>query len=189
MDAFIYRIATLGPGGSDSERAAMYFGDRLWRHEGSPVRHREAFHGPYSGPVKIVLRDSFEESLQEVREGGADFGVVPAAYNNLFRLHCQYRDLDIWQAFPLPTKEMVLAQRPGTKAVRKVALHPTTEPLAPPGTELLYIPSKPRCVEAVIHGEADAAIGSRDVAEQHGLEVVENFGSIPMTWEVFRRRR
>lgn len=122
-----------------------------------------------------------------MRAGRAGFGIVPAAYNHLFRLHCEYRDLAIREAFPLATKAMVLARRPGA-VVRSVALHPTTESLVPDGLERVYIPSKPRCIAAVIAGEADAAIGSEDVAAAHGLEVVERFGEIPMTWEVFVRR-
>jgi len=189
---FLYRISTLGPEGTDSERAAKYFGSRLWRpghYEHGPEWHRRAFPEMYEDPVRIDLRDTFEEALEEVRQQRSHFAIVPAAYNNLFRLHCEYRDLDIWQTFPLATKEMVLAKRSETNGIKTVALHPSTDYLAPEGMKKLYIPSKPLCVEAVVNREADAVIGSIDVIEQHELEIMESFGEIPMTWEVFRRRR
>lgn len=169
MNVFIY-IATLGPGGTDSERAARYFGSGL-----------KASYG-------ISLEPSFEAALQNVRTGEASFGIVPAAYNNLFRLHSDFRDLVIAEAFPLPTKEMVLARRPGSTDIKRVALHRSTDALCPANTEKLYIPSKPLCIEAVVRGDADAAIGSRDVVENYGLEIIESFGEIPMSWEVFARR-
>ncbi len=152
--------------------AAKYFGSNLLRP------HYQ---------FNILLKDSFEDALQSVREGESRLGVVPAAYNNLFRLHCDYRDLDIYKAFPLATKEIVLARVPGKGTIRKVACHPSTETLLPEGVERLSISSKPLCVKAVVNGEADACIGSIDVVEENCLEIVNSFGKIPMTWEVFRK--
>ena len=173
VNAFIY-IATLGPSGTDSERAAIYYGNKLGK------------------PYQLDLRRSFDNALQMVRSQEASFGIVPAAYkavdDDLFRLHVRNRDLVIVEAFPLATKEMCLGKKPGTEEIRRVALHPTTDSLCPPGVEKLYIHSKPLCVEAVVKGEADAAIGSVDVMRQYGLEIAEGFGEIPMTWEVFRKR-
>ncbi|MBI2005550.1 MAG: hypothetical protein HYS80_02185 [Candidatus Aenigmarchaeota archaeon] len=169
MNDFI-NISTLGPNGTDSERAAKYF---------AQIRRLP--------PYDLKLSSSFEKALQDVREGGAHFGIVPAAYNDLLGLHYRFRDLLIDELFLLPTKEMVLARRSGTEVIRCVALHPSTDSFAPEGVEKLYIPSKPLCIEAVIRGDADACIGSRDVADKYGLEVVESYGEIPMSWEVFRR--
>ena len=156
---------------------------------GRGVAFRGLGYDEFDAGIAIDLCDSFETAFDHVRTGKVDFGIVPAAYNNLFRLHCQYRDLAIADAFPLATKEMVLAKRADAPAIRTVALHPTTKSLAPAGAQLIEIPSKPLCVEAVLTGTADAAIGSRDVAEAAGLEIVESFGEIPMSWEVFARRR
>lgn len=213
MNDFIYRIATLGDksGESDSERAAKYFRggfQKLSPYTSHQVMNfhyaiRANFGREFSGiryeemdrRVKIDLHGSFEDALIAVREGRAEFGVVAAAYNHLFRLHCQFRDLDMSYTFPLATKEIVLAKKSTTDDIRTVALHPTTECLlqytshVPKDVKTDPIPNKPLCIQEAADGKVDAAIGSKDVAEQHGLVIVESFGEIPMSWEVFGRRR
>ncbi len=165
----IYIISTLGPEGTDSERAALHY----------------ALTGKIPNPV-IQLYSSFEAALDSVRSRVSDFAIVPAAYNNLFSLHLAYRDIPIIDTFILPTKSMVLAKRPNyTGEIRRIAIHPSTRPLLPETCEPVYVESKPLCLKMVADGKIEAAIGSEDVAENMDLEVIRDFGPVPMTWEVF----
>lgn len=198
-------VATLGPRGTDSECAAKYFaGSLMFDMYGSAVDNYlhqavmdfigdepeyEKFELAVHQPMRISLQSSFAEALQHVREKKADFGIVPAAFPDLLRFHYENRDLGILLAFSYPTKELVYAKKPGIKQPTRIALHPSTDKFSPEGLEKIYIHSKPLCVEAVVRGETDAAIGSRDVVENYGLEIIESFGEIPMSWEVFARRR
>lgn len=167
----LYRISTLGPKGTDSERAALHY----------------ALTQKILDPV-IQLYSSFESALDTVRFRNSDFAIVPAAYNGLFSLHLLYRDVPIIDTFILPTKPMVLAKIPGQIGeIRRVAIHPATKPLLPESCEPVYVESKPLCLQMVADGKIQAGIGSEDVAESMGLEIVKNFGPIPMTWEVFGR--
>ena len=172
---FTYKIiSTLGPAGTDSERAAHHYTNRL---RTNPWTKHE-----------VVLFSSFEEVLRSVSIEKAHCGIVPAAYNELFQLHVQALNdgLYIRDVFILPTKEMVLAKGKYCNGkIKSIALHPSTESLVPFGIEKVYVRSKPLGIEKVVNGEVDAAIASRDVAEKHNLEIVESYGEIPMTWEVF----
>ena len=168
------KIATLGPAGTDSERAAHHYAERTKIY--SLTKH------------EVVLFPSFEEVLKNVSTEKAYFGIVPAAYNELFRLHVQaLKDgLYISDVFILPTKELVMAKGKWCNGnIKSIAIHHSTESLAPSGIEKVYVQSKPLGIEKVVNREVDAAIASRDVAEKHNLEIVETFGEIPMTWEVF----
>ena len=164
-----YTISTLGPEGTDSQRAA----------------HHYALSSGISD-YDILLCESFEDALDRVRDG-SDFGIVPAAYPGLFALHCKYRDLPIIGSFVLYTKSMVLARANQNGPIRTVALHPATKHLLSDQYEPVFINSKPLCLRKVVDGDVDAGIGSKDVAEELGLKIVEEFGEIPMTWEVFSR--
>lgn len=165
----ITAIATLGPHGTCSEQAANLYSARI-------------------GEAEIQLYDSFESSAQAVQEGSAQFAVIPSAYVHLndivFRYLCQIAIVD---TFTMDTPNLVMAKN-GASQVSRVASHPAPAGLVErifPNAELIHTKSNSRSALDVVDKKVDACLTTIIAAREYGLDIIHDFGPVPMGWNVF----
>jgi hypothetical protein len=94
--------------------------------------------------------------------------------------------LELAECFVLDTYNMLLARRPGSADGGVVASHPApavlAAPLASRGVRL--VSSNAQAAVACAAGEADACVTTLEAARRHGLEVVRDFGPVPMGFTI-----
>lgn len=131
------KIHTLGPAGTDSERAAKHWSQHL------------------KTPVLIELWPSYTKLFQSLTNFAGDCIVMPAGYIDPVEdlswvdLHFgAYGQLTLEEVFALPTMTMVILERKHFKS-DSIAIQPATESLLQASTQFpdncqrVYVPSKP----------------------------------------------
>lgn len=173
------RVLTLGPEGTDAQaEASRLRGD-------------------------VVLVPSFGQAM-ELAASGQGLALVPTGFlhadgrtvvESWVDLHFRWKDnLRLSAVWESPTKEMCLAVRPEISAlgdIRSVLVHPATREFAAqmvPHADLRFVTAKPLAVAGVVRGDADACIGSLDVAVATGkLRVLKRFAPT-MIWCLYAPR-
>ena len=166
-------IATLGPTGTDSERASKAYQSRLG------LAQADRYPTYTSGFV------SFDSALSDCLVIAS---AAPEANEYVFSK--PYRStIEITDAFLSRTLDMVLVKRKGVKVIRSVAIHPATAPLLrETNYELFSSTSKSQAVIDCLNKKADAALTSISCFDSAKCDLVENFGSYNMSWAVFQRK-
>lgn len=180
------RVGTLGPAKTSSDAVAAFL--------------VENFH--VEDETTVDLFPTFDDVLAALLDGSVDLALVPHAYDriNVFYM-CSEAELRL--VFVHATPVYGLARDRGTNAMPRgevtIASHPAPLPLlasllAP--TEYARRNRAVRIVEStsaaaalVESGEAELAVTNEHAAHHHGLEFVETYGPIRMSWSVFSRRR
>lgn len=159
-------IRTLGPRGTNCERAA-----RFW------FRNRRI-------DGEVILHDTLEDGVSHLPERGRSALLACAVYPDLHtlvfsNLHC----LRLADSFILPTHNMLLASR-GCENPGTVASHPAPQGLVPPGAEVVLVTSNSIAARECAEGRVEACITTRPAADQFGLRVLRDFGPVPMDFTV-----
>ena len=98
-------------------------------------------------------------------------------------LVAQFRRLDLAECFVYPTFNMLLASRHG-KMPGTVLTHPAPQHLVPPGCRKILVTSNAQAAADCAAGNADGCITTLPAAEAHRLEIVEDFGPLPMGYTI-----
>lgn len=164
--AWVRSLHTLGPAGTNCERAAF-----RWRANRCP--------GAW-----VELHPTLEAAADAVL-GRTDAVLVGvAAYPQLHTLiYSRIERLQILDAFIMDTDEMVLASSSGDLP-RVCATHPAPEHLLPPSIERRYVASNVLAAQDCVSGQADGCVTTLCAARVHGLSVLHNYGCIPMAFTI-----
>jgi prephenate dehydratase len=165
----IHRIHTLGPSGTNCERAAHYW-----------LSHRAT-----SITSDVSLYPTLEEAAEHIisPEDALLGCVVYPKLNDI--VFDNVNRLMIGDIFLLNTHSMVLAKRPDAEVIRSVATHPAPHPLIPkPTPTITYAKSNIEAAFICDSGETDACVTTLPAAYELGLEPVCDFGPIVMGFTI-----
>lgn len=181
-DGKVEAVATLGPPGTSSERAAHL----LWAQLApSPL-----------DPPAVQLHDTYEAAVAAVLDGEASHVVVANAYRAVNDFYMDTR-LALSSAYVMDTPLYGLASARDAASVPRtptIASHPSPLPLI---RQLLPVPFTPgpiavqnstsAAARAVRDGETDLALTTVPAAEAYGLTFLSRLRPIRMLWSVFTR--
>ncbi|GAA2711198.1 MULTISPECIES: bacilysin biosynthesis protein BacA [Streptomyces] len=163
----VRHLHTLGPQGTNLEAAS---------HEW--LRRR----GITDGTVE--LHSSIESALEAVPADGRHAltacAVYPALHTLVFGNLHRLRMVD---SFVMPTHNMVLAST-GAQHPASVASHPAPKGLVPEGARIREVLSNSQAAIDCAEGLVEGCITTIVAAQAHGLEVVRDFGPVPMVFTV-----
>lgn len=167
-------ISTLGPNGTCSEYASQFFLDK----------------NDYDG--KINLFSTFEQAVEDLKEGKSDHVIIPSAYRNFADIIFQEQyTIEIDDVFKLPTPNLVIANKGNENEIKKVATHSSPSSLVKeyfPNAQLVISKSNSNAAEMLLANKVDACITTIKCAEMYSLNIIHNFGSINMGWNVLKRK-
>ena len=158
-------IHTLGPVGTNLEKAAHYW-----------------FNGQGRDGT-VVLHTQVEDGLADMRFDGSDAILACAVYPRLHDLVFQnLHRLEMVDSFILDTYDMVLATRPGQQSVTTIVTHPAPSSLVTARGQITLSSSNSRAAADCAAGLFDACVTTSQAARRAGLDVIENFGPVPMVF-------
>lgn len=163
-------LHTLGPAGTNCERAARHW---LREHE---VDDRAA----------VRLFPTLEEGV-EALPGDPAVGLLACVVYPLLHeiVFTNLGRLELVDSFVLDTHDMVLAAPPGAAGPpRVVASHPAPVRLVPEGAEHRPATSNAAAALTCARGEVDACVTTGPAAAASGLEIVRNYGPVPMGFTI-----
>jgi hypothetical protein len=164
MIADIRTIHTLGPIGTNLNAAAKEWFSR------NQVECDVRLHNTIESAIDNMPLDRVHALLT--------CAVYPNLYNvvftNLSRL--SFIDTFIWPTFP-----MLLASRDGSRP-KLVATHPAPQSLVPSDMDRVLTTSNSQAALDCINGKVDGCITTMDALELYGLQIVENYGAVPMVF-------
>jgi prephenate dehydratase len=164
----IRELHTLGPAGTNCEKAAYTW---LRRQGRDGVVH-----------LYPTLEDAVEGIAGDPASGLLACVVYPELHTLVFsNLH----RLAMVDCFVLPTHNMVLALRPGVATPRSIASHPAPVGLIPDTiAERRLVNSNTQAAIDCARGLNDACITTAVSAREHGLDVIADFGPVPMGFSI-----
>jgi prephenate dehydratase len=166
----VIAVHTLGPTGTNCERAARFWLDRRPASAGTVHLHESL-----EAAARSVVTDQRPGALLACVVYPALHELV---YHNLGRL--TLRD-----CFVMPTHHMVLAAPSGAGDIHTVASHPAPVSLAEEiGAGIVLVESNSVAAATCRQGLADACITTSVAASQHQLEVIKDFGAIEMAFTI-----
>lgn len=163
---WVSEIHTLGPIGTNCERAAL-----VWATRSCPQ-------------ASVHLHDTMEAAADWVtsRQGAVLLSVV--AYPNLHLIiYSHIEELQLIDVFIMNTDEMVLASATGDTPVLCSA-HPATDKLIPIGIERKFVSSNATAAAECANGSTDGCLTIICMAQKYGLKVIQNFGPVPMGFTI-----
>lgn len=160
-------IYTLGPTGTNCERAAVEWFRRIGITTGSVHLHP-------------TLEDALEAMPLDGQAALLGCVVYPELHNLVFQnLH----RITLADQFLMPTHRMVLASRDG-EMPRTVATHPAPQSLVPVGLTRILSTSNAQAAHDCATGATDGCITTLPAVDAHGLHVVEDFGPVQMGFTI-----
>jgi hypothetical protein len=82
---------------------------------------------------------------------------------------------------------MVVAKKPGRGGLSRVATHPAPQHLAPDGCERILVNSNSVAAALCAAGGVDGCVTTLVAARNNSLEVVRDFGQVPMGFSIHAR--
>lgn len=170
---------TLGPEGSDHQQAALeYLG----------------LQGLLETASIDLVSDMAGEGLERVRSEPNSFLVQCSAHHQANVVNMRYpREVFMVDSFMHPTMEIGLIARRDVDNPRRLAIMKATSGYLDLADweEVIHVPSKPVVAEKLLKGEADAGIASVMHVDENpdALRVVESFGEVMTSWNVFGSRQ
>ncbi|WP_409180693.1 hypothetical protein F9C11_29940 [Amycolatopsis sp. VS8301801F10] len=167
------RIHTLGPAGTNCEAAARHYLEKNGYRDGS-----------------VVLYDTLEDAVEHVLDEPADSALLGCiVYPRLHEIVFDHLDsLALRECFTMPTHRMVLAKPAGSPEIgprSTVLCHPApVQLLDGRGLDVRLATSNAAAARQCAAGEADACITTIVAAGAAGLDIVEDFGPVPMGFSI-----
>ena len=179
------RMATLGPAGTSSERAARHLAEYLsvgWPGEERTPRHA------------VALFDRYELAAASVLDGDSSLLIVANAYHDISDFYMSPQ-LIIRGVFCMNTPQYGIAAKNGQvpHGTITVASHPAPVPLIPQllssgqarNVTVVEYDSTSAAARAAAEGSVDVALTTVPAAEAYDLVVVTGTRDIRMVWSVF----
>lgn len=169
-------VHTLGPEGTNCAMAAQWWLDAYQQHL------------PVSGG--IVLHETLEQAFEALAEQQEGYLLSCAAYPDLHTLIFNRLDqMELCDSFIMPTHSMVLATRVPLDKVRSVATHPAPQSLVGGQYNKVFANSNADAAVLCRRGTADACVTTVVAADRHDLQIVEDFGQVPMAFLLHTLKR
>ncbi len=166
------KIRTLGPAGTNCEAAA---------------RHWIAQQGLNA---QVELHDTLETAMDQVlvEERTALLGCV--VYPDLHQLFFPYlSQMYLADVFLFNTFNMVLATRPGHRHFQLVATHPAPQSLVKSDYPIKLVSSNSEAARLCASEKVDACITTLTAAKNQELELIKDFGEVPMGFTIHLRKQ
>ena len=168
-------IATIGPSGTCSENASKYY-IQLQNKEG-----------------EIKLFSTFEDAVEAVINKEADYLIIPSAYRKIADIIFQNRYvIEIDDVFRMETPGLVIAYKENMMSIKTVATHSTPLILAKEyfglDVEFIISNSNGESARLLLDGTVDACVTTIKCVNMFNFNVLYDFGSISMGWNVFKRK-
>ena len=168
-------IYTLGPEGTNCATAAQWWLDS-----------REA----RNGTQRIVLHETLEQAFDELSGKQDGYLLSCAAYPDLHTLiFTRLGDMELCDSFIMPTDSMVLASRTSADQIKSVATHPAPQSLVASHYRKVFANSNADAAVLCSTGQADACVTTVVAADLHELNIIEDFGQVPMAFLVHSLKR
>ncbi len=169
-----WRVATLGPAGTDHEAAARRY-----------CEHRAL-------DYRLTFFDVVDAALPFVERGLRHLAVVNGAHPDVDLLTTlKWREVGIVDMFVLATKPLALVSRLGVKPM-SIAIMPSTRGYVDLSRweRVERVTAKPVALQKVLDAEVDSAIVSFGGYEAHRdqLHLHDRIGPVECGWLVFARR-
>ena len=172
-------IYTLGPEGTNCATAAQWWLDSRSNGNTSDV----------TAP-RIVLHETLEQAFDELAENQDGYLLSCAAYPDLHTLiFTRLGDMELCDSFIMPTHSMVLASRTSTHQIKSVATHPAPQSLVASQYDKVFANSNADAAVLCRAGKADACVTTVVAAGRHELNVVQDFGQVPMAFLIHSLKR
>lgn len=164
----ITSLHTLGPAGTNCELAARRWGDRTGL------------------AVPIILHGTLEEAADHVAASAGTALVACCAYPELHTLvYERIGRLTMVDCFLMATHHMVLARRTETACAVSICVHPAPAALAPASyATVLGASSNSDAARRCASGLADACVTTLTAAVTEGLDIVQDFGPVTLSFSV-----
>ncbi|MEJ2631541.1 MAG: hypothetical protein P8011_08680 [Acidihalobacter sp.] len=179
------RIGTLGPIGTSSEQAALFYSKTIL---------------PWYLKSSIHLFPTFEEVLESLLSEKINECVVPHAFKNINIFYIN-KHTNLHAIFRFSTPEYGLAyskgKRPKFDDHVRIATHHAPRHLADDRTlvpwekiTIVDAPSTSIAAKMLVDGDCDLAITNASALSNYGddVEFLSSFGQIDMGWSVFTKR-
>ncbi|MFW8595108.1 prephenate dehydratase [Cribrihabitans neustonicus] len=164
--AWVGRIHTLGPSGTNCEKAAL------------------AWAGRKCPNAAVSLHRSMEQAASAVAGAPGSVLLSVVAYPQLHSIIYEHLgNLRLIDVFIMNTDNMVLASSTGEMPVL-CATHPAPEKLLPPSMQRIYAASNVLAAAECAEGRADGCITTLRAAERYGLTILRSFGPVPMGFTI-----
>lgn len=169
------RIATLGPSGTCSEKAAKIFAESL------------------NEETDVELYSTFEEAAECLQRGHVDYAIIPSAYRNLADIMFKGSGkIQLSKVFQYPTLDLVFATKDVDREIKIIASHSSPRNLIVgylDNCQLIDAKSNSNAAQMVLNDLADACLTTRCCAETNSMVILEEFCAIMMGWNVFTRSK
>ena len=135
-----------------------------------------------------MLHQTLEKGVEKIGDDRSSVLIACIVYPDLHNLVFSHRErLEIVECFVFSTHNMVLASRDG-RMPSSVASHPAPRKLVPDEASCRLVTSNAQAAIDCARGEIDGCITTLTAARLHGLEVVRDFGPLPMGFSVHAPR-
>lgn len=164
-------IHTLGPAGTNCERAALeWFGRRNVKGE-------------------VVLYDTLESAVENIATDSTHALLGCVVYPMLHTLvFSNLKKMVLADCFVMPTFNMLLASRNGLMP-KVVSSHPAPEELVPSECEVRHVNSNVQAAIACANGETDGCITTLPAATMYKLKSVVDYGPVHMGFTIHLNRQ
>lgn len=164
-------IYTLGPKGTNCATAAKWW---LSSHCDAQAS---------SGASRVVLHETLEQAFDDLKEKNDGYLLSCAAYPDLHTLiFTRLSHMKLFDSFIMPTHSMVLGSRTLTDQIKSVATHPAPQSLVDNRYKKVFANSNADAAVLCSTGQADACITTSVAANLHKLNVIQDFGEVPMAF-------
>lgn len=175
QDKFL--IYTLGPEGTNCANAARWWLD-------SKRSAREDFK-----EVGVRLFKTLEGAFDVLSVKRDGYLLSCAAYPDLHTLvFARLREMELFDSFVIPTHNMVIASKVKRSEIKSIATHPAPQSLAWHGLRKVFANSNADAACICRSGGADACVTTSVAANAYGLEVMDDFGAVPMAFLLHRMK-
>ena len=172
-------IYTLGPEGTNCACAAQWWLDSRGTDLAASVTL-----------PRIVLHETLEQAFDELAEKQDGYLLSCAAYPDLHTLiFTRLGDMELCDSFIMPTHSMVLASRAPIEQIKRVATHPAPQSLVASRYDKIFANSNADAAVLCSAGRADACVTTVVAADRHGLNVIQDFGQVPMAFLLHSLKR
>lgn len=164
--AWVKTIYTLGPSGTNCERAALHWANG------------------YCPKARLNLQPTMEAAAAEATQGHTSVLLSVVAYPELHSIiYANLGRLQLADLFIMNTDEMVLASVTGEDP-QTCATHAAPQKLLPANVQRRFVSSNACAASECAEGQVDSCITTALAARKHRLKILRSFGSVPMGFTI-----
>ena len=167
------KLSTLGPKNTNSQFACDHYLSKKQKTKKS----------------EVLLYDTAEEAINGLLSGDADLAILCVVYPRLHEIVFEnLTTISIIELFYFETDNMVVASKGPVFDQIRACCHPAPQSLLPETlSDITLVNSNSIAASLVSKGIYDICITTQAAAKQYSLDIVKDYGPVPMGWAVFQR--